>query len=71
MNDQRPRLLSLFQRFIEDECSDIERIELMKLLSDPSHKQYIDQLIEEQINNGIPTVKMDTLRSRSIPSLKY
>ena len=68
MNDQRPRLLFLFQRFMQDECSDIERNELMKLLSDPFHKQYIDQLIEEQINNDVPFVKMDALRSRFILS---
>ncbi len=68
MNDQRPELLYLFQRFIEDECSAMERIELMKFVSDPSRKQYIDQLIEAQVNNCIPTVNMDTLRSQTILS---
>ncbi len=59
MESQPTRLLYLFERHLHQECNEVERMELMRLLVDPAHQELVQSIIAERMND-VPEVNMDT-----------
>jgi len=67
------RLLYLFQRYVDDTCSDAEKQELMQILAQPASdaalQALMDKLWEELPENGkLPVEKTERILERMLPA---